>query len=390
MAASALSRANPGAADGRAAGARRGALGALLLLLASCATPAPPVAVSHDMGLVRAETVADARHFGDLVAELQPRVIDLLPGSVPRDTEVWIQERLQHRYGQLAPENVKGFTLIGTDNGRGRIHLRRNTDHPQWFLAHELVHALLGPDWRTLPGALEEGLCDVIAAQLAEDATARIRALRAVEASLFLGRMRVVVEFTPLDPAVRSSELEVDFHYESGGAGVSLEELLGYDTLGLKRRWKRLPDSFYGIGFAVVERIRERHGLEYLHQLCLRAAREGHAVVPYQWLTEAAGLDSADALLGVPYELIGAAEFGAWRELVPGFHADLLSQLFRERYGSLGSDQLLERLAPRLRLAQGARVELAELTGLPAELGQRWPRGGSARAGAAAADADPR
>ncbi|MEO0650815.1 MAG: hypothetical protein AAFZ65_09055, partial [Planctomycetota bacterium] len=241
---------------GRARALLRGtAVTALLGVLGlACAAPAPAVSVSHSMGLVRAESASDAEHFGALVGDLQPAVLESLPGSVERDTEVWIQEELSHRWGELAPDNVKGFTLIGSDNDRGRIHLRRNTDYPEWFLAHELVHALIGPEWSTLPGVLEEGLCEVIAAELSPAAAPRIRALRAVESSLFLGRMRIVLEYDALEMPDGDRELEIDFHYQSGGAGVELLDVLAYDTLTLKDRWKRLPDSFYGIGFLIVER----------------------------------------------------------------------------------------------------------------------------------------
>ena len=347
--------------------------GALIAALCvACAAPPPAVSVTHGMGLVRAESESEARRFGQLVGDLQPAVIDALPGSVERDTEIWIQKRLRHRRGRVAPDNVKGFTLIGEDNGRGRIHLRSNTEHPDWFLAHELVHALIGPEWSTLPGALEEGLCDVIAAELAPDAAASIRSLRAVEASLFFGRMRIVIEYDSVETPDGDRELEVDFHYENGDAGVELRELLTYDTLSLKDRWKRLPDSFYGVGFLIVERIHQRHGLERLHDMCVRAADEGHAVIPYDWLVEAAGLTDEEQLPITPAELIGAEEFEAWRELVPGFHADLVVQLFRERFGHLDADGLLDRVDPRLVLADGDRIYLADQPRLADELALRW------------------
>lgn len=342
-------------------------------LVAACAAPAPPMAVTHDWGLVRAETQADAVRFGELVHTLQPRVLDILPGSEARETEIWVQQDLRHRVGQVVPTTVKGFTLVADDNERGRIHLRRDTEYPEWFLAHELVHALIGDEWRTLPGALEEGLCDVIAAQLTPAAAPRIRALRAVEGSIFCGRMPMTVEYDapPGDP--HNGRLEIDFHYDRGAADVGLEELLSYDTLSLKRRWQRLPDSFYGIGFVIVERIRVRHGLPYLHQLCLRAADEGYAVIPSAWLLEAAGLDAIGSLRAAPTELLGRAEFEAWRDLVPGFHAYLAAQVFAARFGHLGPLGMLEQLDPRVRLFDGSSVRLATMPGIVDELALRWP-----------------
>lgn len=344
-------------------------MGLALTLAAACATPPPPMEAIHERGVVRADTSAEAAHFRELVADLQPRVVDELPGTVDRPTEVWVQDQLRHRMGPAAPENVKGYTLIGPDRRRGRIHVRADTEHPEWFLAHELVHALVGPGWQPLPGVLEEGLCDALAAQLNPHLAPRIRALRAIEASMFFGRMRLVLEH---DDPRSPRELEIWFHYESGALGSGVDELLAYDTLELKQRFARVPDALYGLGFVLATRIAERGGLATLYSLCREAERQGKSVVPAPWLLAAAGLDGTEDQARAPYELIGPAELVEWVELLPGFHANLLVQLFHGAHKRTSVSHFLDRVNPRIVLADGTRVRFADLPGLRTDLEERW------------------
>jgi hypothetical protein len=345
--------------------------GLFLLVLASCATAPPRVSSEHASGLVRAESSAQAERFADLVAEIQPQVVEAVPGAVDRQTEVWVQRRLRHRTGAPAPENVKGFTLIGRDHRRGRIHLRQDTEHPEWFLAHELVHALLGPEWRPLPGVLEEGLCDAVAAELNPAIAPRIRALRAIEASIYFGRMRLVLRHEdPRSPR----ELEVWFHYDRGPVDAPVAELLAYDTLKLKERFSRVPDALYGLGFVIATRIQERGGLEVLHGLSREAQQLGKPVIPAEWILAAADMVDPERHANAPYELIGRREFIEWLDLLPGFHADLLVQLFRPGHAHLDLETFLTTVRPRLVLGDGSELELAEVPRLRADLESRWNR----------------
>ncbi len=355
--------------------AHRVALIAALWFAAACATPPPPVASKHESGVVRAESRVQAERFGDLVSELQPRVVDALPGTLDRPTEVWVQRQLRHRAGPAAPDNVKGYTLIGQDRSRGRIHVRSDTEYPEWFIAHELVHALVGPEWHPLPGVLEEGLCDAVAALLNPHIAPRIRALRAIEASMYFGRMRLVLQHSdPRSPR----DLEIWFHYESGSLGPDVDELLAYDTLKLKQRFSRVPDALYGLGFVIATRIAERGGIATLHSLCKEATLHGLDVIPSEWLMAAAGLDADADHARAPYELIGPAELLEWMELLPGFHANLVVQLFHPSHQRLTAADFLEEIEPRVLLASGESVRLSDVPGFSAEFSRRWREATSA------------
>lgn len=343
----------------------------IVLLQPACVVPAPPVAQSHELGLVRAEDRFHADLYAGMVAELQPRIVDVLPGTLERTTEVWVQESLAHGMGAPAPANVKGFTLIDSEMQRGRIHVRQDNEFPRWFLTHELVHALLGPEWLTLPGVLEEGLCDLVAAELNPDCAPRIRALRAIEASIFFGKMKVVVAHK--DASGRERTDSIWFHYDRGPSELGVEQVLAPGTLALKRRFERVPDTLYGLGFLVAQRIEERGGFERLFELCLEAAEDGLVTVPVERVLEAAGMSKdQDELALLSFDLLGADEFAHWVDLLPQFHGDLLAQLFHAQYGDQSAAQFLARAQPALVLADGTRIDLAADATVRAAFESAW------------------
>lgn len=347
------------------------AAGLALLAAASCAAPAPPYLAMHDLGAVRAESRDQAEQFKDLVADLQPRVIEVLPSAEERQTEVWVQQTLRHRRGAAAPENVKGFTLISGDAKRGRIHLREDTDFPEWFLAHELVHALLGPSWNTIPGVLEEGMCDVIAAELNPEVAPRIRALRAIEASLFLGQLKLEISHARNGQRYRNGYW---FHYDRGPSHIEVEEAFEPGTLEMKQRWSQLPDSLYGLGFVVASRIEANGGLQGLHGMCRRAMDQELGTVPFDWLMNAAGIDNAEDLLLAPRDVLGQEEFAEWVRLLPTFHGELLVELYRELYGHLNASEFLDQADPVLHLADGTTIDLAQVPEVRQAVFAKWER----------------
>lgn len=343
----------------------------IVFLQPACVVPAPPIESQHELGLVRAEDRFHADLYAGMVEELQPRIAAVLPGTLERSTEVWVQESLAHGMGSPAPANVKGFTLIDGEMKRGRIHLRQDNEFPRWFLTHELVHALLGPDWLTLPGVLEEGLCDLVAAELNPECAPRIRALRAIEASIFFGKMKVVVEHTDTSGRARSDAIW--FHYDRGPSDLELEQVLAPGTLALKRRFERVPDTLYGLGFLVAQRIEERGGFAELFELCETANAEGLATVPVEDVLAAAGMSSdTEELARLSYELLGADEYEHWVELLPQFHGDLLAQLFHDRFEDATAAEFLARVQPKLVLADGTRIDLAADERVRAALTTAW------------------
>ena len=130
------------------------------LATAACQAPAPPVAVETPYGMVRAESEAKAEEVAEMLADLAPRVRDLLPGTTDENVDVWVQSVLRSsRYGQRA-KGVKGFTLLTDEFEAERIHLledgelswyplARSWSTPWWTRAGEPSPASSRRGWAT-------------------------------------------------------------------------------------------------------------------------------------------------------------------------------------------------------------------------------------------------
>lgn len=351
-----------------------GIASALLALgLVGCQIAPPAVTAVHPLGVVRADDQSSAERYGELVTALQPDIKALLPDVPARNTEVWVQKKLGTRRGQKVPLNVKGFTLISDDHSRGRIHLRADVDYPDWFLAHELVHATLGDSWKTLPAVLEEGLCDVVAAELRPQVAPRIRALRAIEASLYLGRLKLVISHSGIGYRAGNGPIEIWFHYDEPRNKLPLEQALAPHTYAFREHHGDMDDALYGVGFLIVQRLRERVGYAGLHDLCLRASANGQASIPPEEQLLAAGLTGPNAILECVYETLGQKEFDAWVELLPHFHAELFVELFASTYGHLDAAAFAEQVNPRLELGDHNTVFPLRHPRVWAEFQRLWP-----------------
>jgi hypothetical protein len=345
----------------------------LALGLAGCQVTPPAATALHPLGVVRAEDQVSAERYGEMVTALQPKIAALLPDVPDRSTEVWIQKKLGTRRGQNVPLNVKGFTLISDDHTRGRIHLREDVDHPEWFLAHELVHALLGESWNTLPAVLEEGLCDVVAAELRPSVAPRIRALRAIEASLYLGRLKLVISHSGIGYRAGNGPLEIWFHYDEPRDQLPLEQALAPATYAFREHHGDMDDALYGLGFLIVDQMRERIGYAGLHSLCQRAAANGQASITPSEQLAAAGLSEPNALFERIYATLGQKEFDAWVELLPHFHAELFVELFAPTFGNMDAGAFAEQVNPRLELGDGSSVYPLRHPRVRAEFQRLWP-----------------
>lgn len=267
--------------------APRPVLQALLVpfAIAGCRAVPPTHGSSAREGHVRAERPDDASRVAASLDELAPRVRALLPDTRERRVEVWVQEDpVLYRFPHFSYADADGLYVAGA----GRIHLRRDAEHLDRTLAHELVHASLGEAWRTLPGTLEEGVCDVASAALCPDAAGSLRAGRLAAAAFATGGL-VVELLAPrhgagpapvrialsADPPLEIDPLEV-FRARGGLAPSSLSPA--------RKR------ALYGLAYLVVERIVERRGWPGLHALVARAEADERERVPEAWLLDAAGL----------------------------------------------------------------------------------------------------
>lgn len=325
-----------------------------LAALAGCQALPPAHRVVTEVGSVHSDGALAAREMADALEELAPRVAALLPGARPRRVDVWVQEEPHlFRFGRPAHQEADGFWA----QGPGRIHLRAGADDPRRTLAHELVHAFLGPEWDALPGTLEEGLCDWISGLAVPTGARRMRAGRLSAAAFCLGGLALRIEVTtPPDPRYPGMELAY-------GATVVLEGILdspldplevfqvraGLSTVRVPAARKK---ALYGLAYLVIGRAVERVGLDGLHALCLRARAEGRSSVPEEWLLEAADLPPGGAAAWgrVIEDELGRADLAELVEMYPDFLLSTVRQLLPDpeafeslsvRLGSPGSEEAL-------------------------------------------------
>lgn len=336
--------------------------------LSGCHAPAPAMRAPISFGgEVRAENERLAQRIAKEVESSRERVLALLPDSHDRELDVWIQdEPALYSFPSVSYSEADGFWA----ERPGRIHLRHDADDLERTLVHELVHATLGCSWHALPGTLEEGLCDLIAVELCADSGSSMRAGRLSAACFALGGLDFDLEveiphgLQPNSTAAAPLPAETRLSYvarillQNETAG-DLDPLRVFDVragLSSTRMKPSEKKAFYGLGYAVVSRIVERRGLEGLHELCLRAKREGHAQIPTSWLLEAAelGTDRESWRLAIIGDL-GPDELEELVAMYPQFVGDALLGC----RGALRSDAADEPVRISLRLPHtGVALEL--------------------------------
>jgi hypothetical protein len=358
---------------------RSATLTALVLVLSgtsACLAPPPPMVVETPYGDVHAEDRSTAAEVATMLRALAPEVMERLPGSQDRAIDVWVQDRLRvYRYNER-PQSVRGFTLLSDEFDARRIHLQEDGQSP-WYLAHELVHALIGPSWAPLPGILEEGLADVIAEGLSPEHQNHIRAHRLLNATAFSDGLRVVVGHRPPggDALSRGSaeyRRALRLRLTRSVPVETARELFATTRTELHQRWPEIPESFYGLAWLLVSRAVERHGVEGLHELCLRATEEGHELVPAGWLLEAANLDLDE----LDPEFISACfekdEFQRAIYLQPEAFAIAALEALRPLEPDLDERELFYVARPVFVLWDGSRIPLSTIGPVREEIQARW------------------
>ncbi|QDU66439.1 hypothetical protein [Engelhardtia mirabilis] len=259
-----------------------------LLALAGCAS-GPPIAEVTPFGVIRATDRGAAAILAPEFLEFRTEIIALLPDTREGPVNIWLEERPTLREHGQEDGWADAYTLTWGGSRTPRVHLpadpgtdaeRRN------LIAHELVHALLGPSWQSLPTALEEGLATWVATQIEPRSYQRVTKLLAAApdrmAHIELG---AVLAGAPVALPDRALTLAI-----ASASDASVEEILAYplgDELYPSGRAAKL--RLYGVGLALVDTIVRRGGIGALHGLCLRAEAEGLARVPIDWIMEAAG-----------------------------------------------------------------------------------------------------
>lgn len=220
--------------------------------------------------------------MSSLLDDTVARIETLLPGATCPFVELTID-----------PKSDESEQTGRADGNEVWLHVRDDRLHPT--LVHELTHVALGPLWRRLPAAAEEGLCDVVAERLGGDAALATPARRLVVLSRMTGPVRVQVEWTaPEDLEAVAAGLhigrQVSFTVSSDVPpdGVDLADLLS-----VSKRTVHLPSPqrgfAYAAGYAVVGAIVDRIGFAGLLSLC----RSGRAETPEDHVGVAELLDAA-------------------------------------------------------------------------------------------------
>ena len=361
---------NERAQDSRGRRPRRRPLAWALLLGATACVQPPRESVDTPYGVVRADTVEQARELAERLEDLRPRVVALLPDAVDRSTEVWLDSGL--RGSELAADqSVAALTNLSA----GRIQLRGDASgiDLDFLLAHELVHALMGQSWDPLPAVMKEGLCDSLAARLVPRSAPLARALRMFAARFAFGDQALDLALTEPDFGGRwGTRIDI------ASPGVLRRGPL--DALALQGRGIRLhgdtedEDALYGYGLLVVERAIERIGIEGLNALCLEARDAGSDVVPPDWLLWAAGLDTEPGTWERALaEAFGPAELDALTGHLADGLADAIVSNCRYRFPDFDAAGFRSAAAPTLGLHGGdLEVGLDQLPGLAAAIDRGW------------------
>lgn len=359
-----------------------------MALLPGCLVTPPKVALHAERGLVRAESAVQARYVAKLLDDLAPRVQGLLPDTRSDPLEVWVQSELAIYSHWQVERDVPAFTIEG---GR-RIHMRSADPRElSTALGHELVHAMLGDSWSSLPAVAEEGLADWVQEQLHPDLASSLRADHLSKTSAAFDGLQLGIWL----PSASGQHQLAAFTFLGRPEGTPP---LGPPSTAIARRGGCGSGMFqpyevsvsdprlYGLGYLLVARIVERHGMAELHALCLKASEFGLETVPSPWLLERAGLDDDPA----SWRLAVAARFGRLeitalgRTLVP-FLVRMLAEDVSDQVRASSGDEFLRRYRPRLGLVEAdLRVPLSQVPDLRSALRRAWPGQGS-RTGVVAA-----
>lgn|GEM_PF-922471 len=344
---------------------------ALLLAAAGCGALPPPAAVSTPYGEVRAERPEAAQELAESLLRLRPLVLALLPDSVERPTEVWLDPELHE--GKDGSPGVAAITSLS--QGRIRIGAGAAGIGRDFLLAHELVHAYMGPSWAPLPAIMKEGLCDALACRLVPQDAARARALRLFAARFAFGPQELLLSCSqPAFGGRSGARLAIS---SPGG-----ERRGPFEALELSGRGVRLHDEpadedvLYGYGLLLVERAIERIGLAGLHALCERAAETGHELLPLEWVLWAAELDHEPATWQRALaEGLGAPELEALTAHIATGLAEGVVSSTRWRFPDLSGERFLEEATPTLGLRGGdLQLALSDLPGLRDAVLAAWAR----------------
>lgn len=352
-----------------------------LAVLTACQS-APRARVEAGGVEFRAERLEDAERVSSAYLRLAPRIGELLPDAQLPGISVWVQPLpTLYEFPRTTMPEADGFYAPE----HRRIHLRESAPDIERTLAHELVHAALGPSWSVLPGTIEEGLCDAISAELVPGSRARLRAGRYCAAAFGLGGLRLDLTIRA-DGSASADGIDRELHARvrfDGEQRESVDPMRVFDAragsysarLSVSRK-----KALYGYADLLVDRILERRGYRGLHTIALAASERGLEQVPAAWLLAAAQLTpDTDSWQRAILEALGPAELEELVRMQPMLLGEMLVDFLRPLVAGRDPGQLLDATHISIATAAGAarmellsipefrRAVLARLANLPAQ-----------------------
>ena len=329
---------------------------------------APPARFVTPAGTVRAQTRSEAAAFAHTLVAARAALEEWLVDMRSEPIEVWVQQELSAGWFTRPDYTAQAFTV--QRRGRpARVHVRSSdgTRH----LAHEIVHAILGPDWSPLPQAVEEGLCDYLALRFAPDD-------ELVGSRLRSACLEGWDEFK-LIWKERDGQDESESHrLWAQGTGTRHFGELELDVWGVlalngKRPFRGLDEKTiefaYGVGYFLAARAIERNGVASLHAACARARAADAETVPGIWIFEAADLDPEELATETARARAEHLERSALDD--PIFFSTL-AELRARAPEAATPPEFLARFQPALAVGAGEPRPLAELPGFAVWLALHW------------------
>ena len=308
-----------------------------LLLLASCHS-APSVALPVGQDLVRADEVTIARSVAAHLQAIKPRVLAFVPEAEDRTLEIWAQDELPEIDG-LEPFGAAAYTVLesGPFGTQVRIHLQDSVADSEAVIAHELVHAVLGREWHTLPPVWEEGLCEYVASQLVDGYEQDEHPRHVAAVAIALG-VRLRCDFGDAEEHADLPPQAFNLALQSGWRFPRDFRLHRHDYEPADD-WGN-PRITYAAAYLLTRSLCERDGLAALLSLCERAGQRGLREVPLSWLV---GSEDPDmhSLESVVREHVNEHSLQILAELLLPELVDTLLGVYRPLRPQLSGEQFL-------------------------------------------------
>lgn len=260
----------------------------LLLALASCEAPPPPIALEIDCGVVRADDLPTCLRYAQLVDEYRPQVLAAFPGSIARPLDLWVKPTLEEGrsgegFNKVAFPSLEPLYVVVTE-------CDGNQDLARFILVHELVHHSMGGVWTALSGAYWEGIADALALECVPNAIPAIRTNRVLATAVAFGEFPFQVRFPTQRCRDRRSHAPVVDGSITWERATPYDEPFRYLTWDVTssnvRRVLGVADLLHTFGSLWFLMHEEEFDIEELHRLCAKAKAEGASLLPPEWIYE--------------------------------------------------------------------------------------------------------